>query len=143
MAIEMAMELAVAVEAAQAAIEAAKARHRKGYSANAEIRYGDLQRLVDDLVIATKREQVTRQYHFEQNEQMVSQIEAMRTALQAVVQHCVPGATPTQMMGYDRPWQLAATALYGLTHPDESRTGAELTHNGQVQGPPSGGPAGT
>ena len=115
-------ELAVALEAAQAAIDAAKARHKRGEWSEVSIRYGDLQRIVDDLVIATKREQTTRQYHFEQNEQMVGQLEAMRTALHAVVQHCIPGATPTQMMGFDRPWQLAASALYGVQFPTSAKS---------------------
>lgn len=107
-------ELAVALEAAQAAIDAAKARHKRGEWPDASIRYDDLQRLVDGLVSTAKREQATRQYHFDQNERMVDQLTALRTALHAVVQHCLPGATPTQMMRYDRPWQLAANALYGV-----------------------------
>ena len=122
---EMDYELAVALESAQAAIGAAKERHKRGGGPEANIRYEDLHRIVDALVIATKRQQSTWQYHIEQNEQTVDQLGAMREALHAVVQQCVPGATPTQMMRYDRPWQLAANALYGVPLPTEQGIGAE------------------
>lgn len=55
-----------------------------------------------------------RAEHFRIHEHLSAQVAPLREALEAVVSHCLPGATPSQMSGYDRPWQLAAAALYGV-----------------------------
>lgn len=55
-----------------------------------------------------------RSAYFEQNERMVKEANIMREALREIVKAMLPpGCTPSQMLGYDRPWQLAAKALYG------------------------------
>ena len=57
-----------------------------------------------------------RTYHFEQNERMCRELDAMRGALHAVVKAMLPAnATPTMMRRYGAPWPEVADALWPET----------------------------
>ena len=54
--------------------------------------------------------------HFRIHGNLTAEIRPLREALQALVSDLLPkSTTPTQMMSYNKPWQLTAQALYGIT----------------------------
>jgi hypothetical protein len=63
--------------------------------------------------------------HFRIHGNLIAEIRPLREALLALVSELLPrSTTPTQMMGYNRAWQLTAQALYGIT-PNAEFSGEE------------------
>jgi hypothetical protein len=87
----------------------------------AEARIAELQmeidRLKNDLFCAQRAHESLQEIHFEQAERMSRELNQARSALEAVVQHCLAPTTPlsyvAQLPGAAPAWKQVAVVLYG------------------------------
>lgn len=74
-----------------------------------------------DIAALTAELERARSEHFRIHETLTDRIAALRTALQAVVEHNLPAALPSQMLAYGHPWPAVARALWPDLAPDGTR----------------------